>query len=188
MLLYRVFAYLPAAATAATAGHPQYIHTPQGRGRLDNPSDYTVWYLSDQPSGAIGETFADLVLWRDAMFPAPYLPGAQRVLGTYDVADDLPILDLDDANALLQRGLRPSQVIQRNRPVTQAWAKGIFDEKDHDGTRKWDGVRWWSYQRPQWRIVGLWGNIPPACVSVDPLTVAHPAVRDAARTLGKRIL
>jgi hypothetical protein len=184
VLLYRVFAYL-ASATVGTPGHPGYLHRPQGRGRLDNPSDYDGWYLSEQEAGAVGEVFADLLRWTDDMFAAPYLPGAKRALGTYEIPDDTGLLDLDDARNLLARGLRPTQVIERNRPATQAWALDIYNErKAGTGARLWAGVRWWSYHRPQWRVVGLWG-VTPAPVRVDALDLAHPAVIDAARVLAK---
>ena len=157
MLLYRVFPSLDSAGEGEP-GHPSYIHKPQGKGRLDNPGDYTCWYLSGESSGAVGEVFGDLTSWVDDMFEVPFLAGARRALGTYFIPDDTPLLDLDDAKNLLDRGLRPTQVIIRNRPATQAWALAIFKEANADGSRKWQGVRWWSYQRPSWQIYGLWGS------------------------------
>jgi hypothetical protein len=116
-----------------------------------------------------------------------FLPGSRRALGTYRVPDGTPILDLDDAEALLDRGLRPTQVIERNRPATQAWALSIFNERASDGGRRWNGVRWWSYHRPQWRIYGLW-EITPDGVAIEALDLAHPAVQDAARTLARPVV
>lgn len=185
MLLYRVFPYLSSAA-AGDAGHPDYLHKPQGSGRLDNPREYECLYLSAEASGAVGEVFGQLSQWSSAMFPFPAIVGAARALGTYDLADDAPILELDDAQTLLERGLRPTQVVERNRPVTQAWALRIFREADlsRGGARKWDGVRWWSYQRPQWRIYGVWGP-KPRCVRVESLDVGHPSVIDASRAMAR---
>ena len=183
MLLYRVFPYLDAAGEEE-AGHPRYLHRPQGKGRLDNPDEYDCWYLSADPSGAVGEAFADFHTWIPDMFPVPFLPGGRRALGTYSLPDDTPLLDLDDARNLLERGLRPTQVIERNRAATQAWALKIFQETNPDGSRKWSGVRWWSYHRPHWGIVGLWG-VTPECVEVEALSLGHPAVVDAARALAK---
>jgi RES domain len=184
VLLYRVFPHLAAAADAEP-GHPHYLHRPQGQGRLDNPRHYDCWYLSAEAAGAVGEVFADLSTWNDKMFEMPVLAGSRRALGIYEVRDDLPVLDLDDARALLERGLRPTQVIARNLPVTQAWALAIFRETDARGDRLWDGVRWWSYHRPQWRIYGLWSETAPRCVGVEALDLNHPAVADAASTLAK---
>ncbi len=184
MLLYHVFPHLPSAADSEP-GHPHYLHRPQGHGRLDNPRHYDCWYLSAEATGAVGEVFGNLLSWSEKMFEMPALPGSRRSLGIYEVPDDLPVLDLDDARALLDRGLRPTQVIARNRPATQAWALAIFREVDSRGDRLWDGVRWWSYHRPQWRIYGLWGSITPRCMRVEPLTLTHPAVVDAANVLSK---
>jgi hypothetical protein len=183
MLLYRVFPYLE-GAREDQPGHPQYLHRPQGSGRLDNPGEYDCWYLAGEASGAVGETFGDLVLWTPSMFSFPYI-GAQRALGTYRVDDATPILDLDDPRVLLDRHLRPTQVVSRQRTVTQQWALSIFLE-EHNDKRAWSGVRWWSYHRPQWQILGLW-SVVPECVEVEPLTLRHPAVVDAAAALSKQV-
>jgi hypothetical protein len=183
VLLYRVFPYL-ASASEGQPGHPQYLHRPQGASRLDNPGEYDCWYLAAEASGAVGETFADLSIWTPAMFAFPLVPGSARQLGVYQIPDETPILDLDDAQNLLDRGLRPTQVIDRNRSVTQTWALRIFQERTTSGERKWNGVRWWSYQRPQWRIYGLW-EITPEYLRVDNLDLDHRAVTDAATALGR---
>ena len=190
VIAYRVFVQLPGAAAGAP-GHGTHLHKPQGQGRLDNPRHYDLWYFAVTPECAIGEVFGNLTEWTDGMFQAPYLPGSRRALGKYEIRDDFNVLDLDDANALLDRGLRPTQVIARNRATTQHWALGIFQETTHDGSRKWAGVRWWSFQRPHWTVIGLWvapGTTPQHhLVGVDPLNLSHPSVVDAARTLAKPI-
>jgi hypothetical protein len=183
VLLFRVFPYLPSAAVGQP-GHAEYLHPGQGKGRLDNPDHYLCWYFSGEASGAVGENFADLLSWKDEMFLVPSIPGASRALGIYELPDDTPLLDLDDARNLLDRGLRPTQVIERNRPATQTWALRIFHETNNDGSPRWNGVRWWSYHRPHWRIFGLW-NVAPRCVRVEQLTLSHPAIADAATALSK---
>lgn len=186
MLLYRTFAYLD-TAKPGESGHADYLHRPQGRHRLDNPLQYDVWYLADSPSGAVGETFGDLPRWKASMLPVPAVRGSVRALGTYEIPDNLALLDLDDGHNLAARGLRPTQVVTRVRPVTQAWALRVFDERDAaTGERLWAGVRWWSYHRPTWPIYGVWG-CTPVNVDVQELTMSHPAVRDAARHLTKPI-
>lgn len=179
MLLYRVFPYLPAARRGAP-GHPLYVHPDQGKGRWDNSAHYLAWYLAQEPTSAVGEVFAALGTWRDEMFAFPQVPGARRALGVYRLADDLPYVDLDDAQTLVERGMRPSQVIERNRPYTQAKALEIYQEQ------RWNGIRWWSLHRPQWRVWCLW-EIDPACEDVQALEIDHAAVRDAASTLAKPI-
>lgn len=188
MLVYRVFPYLD-TARAGEPGHPLYLHRPQGHGRLDNPAHYDTWYFATTPEAAVGETFADLSRWSAGMFAFPKVPGARRALGTFEVDDGTPVLDLDDARALYERRLRPTQVIARNRAVTQSWALAVYDERDDRGQRRWAGIRWWSFQRPHWTVIALWyarGEAPAHdVVGVEGLALAHVAVRDAARSLSK---
>lgn len=180
MLLYRVFPYL-ATAAEGDPGHPLYVHPAQGAGRFDNPSHYLAWYLAAETVSAVGESFAHLSAWRDKMFEFPLIPGARRALGTYELPDDLPYVDLDDPQRLVDLGVRPSQVVERNRPYTQALALRIYQEK------KYNGIRWWSFHRPQWRVYCLW-EIDPTVAQIDLLTTSHIAVQSAARTLAKAIV
>jgi hypothetical protein len=184
VLFYRVYPSL-ASAGPGQPGHPLYLHKPQGASRLDNPGEYDAWYFAAESSGAVGETFGDLSVWVPGMFAFPLVPGSRKALGTYSIPDNTPILDLDDAKNLLDRGLRPTQVVERKRSVTQSWALDIFRERKANGDRKWNGVRWWSFQRPQWRIYGLW-EMTPEFVQAEELDLDHPAVVDAAKELGRR--
>jgi hypothetical protein len=179
VLLYRVFPYL-ASARRGAPGHPLHVHPGQGTGRWDNPASYVAWYLAGEPASAVGEVFAAIGTWREEMFACPQVPGARRALGVYRLADDLPYVDLDDARTLLDRGMRPTQVIERNRPYTQAKALEIYLE------RRWQGIRWWSFHRPRWRVWCLW-DVVPRCEDVQELGLAHAAVLDAAAALAKPI-
>lgn len=87
----------------------------------------------------------------------------------------------------MKRSLRPTQVVTRNRPVSQGWGYDIWNERDpHDtSTRRWQAVKWWSYQRPQWEIIGSW--IRPALVRVDRLNLDHAAMQEAAEALCRRL-
>lgn len=182
MLLYRVIPYLEAAGEG-DPGHPLYVNPAQGDGRLDNPTHYSILYFALEESGAIGERFGDETDWTDDMFKPAALPGSVCSLATYRLADQAPLLDLDHAANLTDRGLRPTQVIERNRSATQAWALKIFMERNHRGERQWDGIRWWSYHRSTWRIVGYWGAELPRVLDCEPLGLTHPAVIDAGQEL-----
>jgi len=190
VIIYRAFPYLP-SAKPGESGHPLYLHRPQGRGRADNPAEYDTWYFALQPEAAIGEIRGDLAVWRPDTFATPFLPGGYYALGRYQIPDELPLLDLDDAQNLLDRGLRPTQVIARNRPTTQSMALRIFLEANTDGTRKWAGIRWWSFQRPHWTVLALWvppqRPIPHKFIDADPLDLDNPSVVDAAVSLSKPI-
>lgn len=147
--LYRVFPWLE-AAELEEPGHPLYVASPQGEGRIDNPEHYSAMYLADNPLGAIGESFGNHSTWTsDLLAGPPVLPGSVRALATFD-AEAVRVLDLDDPRALLDRSLRPSRVVTRERSSTQRWALEIFNE----GT--WDGIRWWSFHNPEWGSFGLW--------------------------------
>jgi hypothetical protein len=187
MLYYRIFPF-HASAIPGQPGHATYLYKPQGPGRLDNPRYYEVWYLAADMSGAVGEVFGDLPTWSDAMFDFPKIPGSRKAIGVFELPDDLPILDLDDARNLLDRGLRPTQVVERNRSASQSWALKIWQEcAPASGDPTWHGVRWWSFHRPQWRVLGVWGH-SPICRDVQVLSVDHVAVRDAASQLRKRVM
>jgi len=180
VLLYRVFPYL-AAASLGQPGHPRYVHPVQGAGRFDNPAHFVAWYMAAEAVSAVGESFAQLSIWRDEMFEFPLIPGSRKALGIYDLPDDLPYVDLDDPRRLVDLGVRPSQVIERNRPYTQALALRIHSEG------RYNGIRWWSFHGPQWRVYCLW-EIDPTIVQIDALTVAHIAVVSAAATLTRTIV
>ena len=186
VLYYRVFPHL-AAAEAGAPGHPLYEHRPQRGGRLDHP-DYYVWYLAVHAEAAVGETFGNLAVWDESMFPFPLVPGARRAVGVYSLPDNLRVLDLDDARNLLDRGLRPTQIVERNLSVTSRWAHDIWADRDpHDAARRlWQGVKWCSYHRPSWNLVGVCGAAP-RLVRVDDLDLDHPAVREAAQSLLRRL-
>jgi hypothetical protein len=119
VLVYRIFAYDP-VASVGQHGHPEYLYKPQGKGRLDNPQHYDSWYVALTPEAAVGEVFGDITVWGQDMFELPAFAGSRRALGVFELPDEISLLDLDDAPALLDRGLRPTQVIARNRAARKA--------------------------------------------------------------------
>jgi hypothetical protein len=155
------------------------VHPIQGKGRWDNPSLYLARYLAISPEAAVGEAFGHLATWSPKMLDSPSVQGAERYLGTYRFDETTsPLLDLDDADVLRRRHLRPTYVVARNRPRTQQIAADIFNEG------RWAGIQWWSYQRPQWTLAALWATLAVSCESVDAIP-KHPALSDAARALAK---
>ncbi len=178
MLLHRVFPHLPAAA-AGEPGHPLYVHPDQGTGRWDNRGLYLALYAASEATGAVGETFAHRSRWNEGMLPFPQLPGAVRTLVTYELDQDRhPLLDLDHTQTLVDYGLRPTDVVIRNRPRTQDTARRIYD------TGRYAGLSWWSMHRPEWRLHVLWMLDGLIVRRIEPLP-GHPALIDAAARLGK---
>lgn len=191
MLVYRVFGHL-AGATAGVSGHPMYVYPRQTRGRWDNFSEYRIVYVAASPEGAIAETFGRIPEWSDGMFDVPYLAGGRYALATFSIPDDTPLLDLDDARTLVNLGLRPTQVVTQNSSFTQDVALQIFRELKSDGSRRWAGIRWWSFWRPQWPVMAVWmvpGEASPLTLQdVQALSTAHVAVRDAAKSLVREFI
>jgi len=160
-------------------GHPLYSQPVQGAGRWDNPSLYRAFYLAKSPEAAIAEAFGNLLTWTPAMFASPGLKGAERQLGTYSFDEEVsPIIDLDDAGVLFERGIRPTHVVIRDRVRTQMMAASIFEEG------KWSGIAWWSYHRPEWGLVALFGTGGLSVLEVAPID-AEGALADAALALAK---
>jgi hypothetical protein len=91
------------------------------------------------------------------------------------------LVELDDPRNLLARDLRPSTVATRARKVTQRWAREIHEE----GVA---GFEWWSTIEASWINVTLFADRAHERVALaadpEPLSLAHPAVRDAAEAVG----
>jgi hypothetical protein len=176
--LYRVLPWLPDAPDGEP-GHPLFVPG-LAAGRIDNPEHYLALYCSDGPAGACAEAFDYKPAWDAAMLRgAPSLPGSVKALATYTLDDVTPVCDLDDAGRLVALGLRPSQVVTRDRTVTRAWALRLFAEAI------WCGVRWWSYYDPRWGSHGIWGIDLLSVNVVEPLTLRHPALLESSEVLNR---
>ncbi|WP_394254310.1 RES family NAD+ phosphorylase [Pseudoclavibacter helvolus] len=186
MLVYRVFPY-DAKAQPEKSGHPTYLHRPQGAGRWDNPDLYDTWYVGREPETAIAESFGNLAHWGESMFRFPSAPSTRRVLGVFSLPDDLQILDLDDPRNLTDLGIRPSQVVIRNKAYTQGRARQIWQQTTPSAERRWSAIGWWSFHAPHLRNLALMSSLsgpsPMTFVEAQPLTLTHPAVVECASLL-----
>ncbi|HEV7193646.1 MAG TPA: RES domain-containing protein [Jatrophihabitantaceae bacterium] len=176
--LYRVLPYL-ASARPRTPGHPSYAPRSTGRNRVDNPGLYEVLYLGDTAAGAIAEAFGNQRSWDAGLFRGiPTLAGSMRALVTYEFDEVAHVCDMDDAARLTELELRPSQVVTRERTVTQGWAARVFEQG------RFAGVRWWSYYDPRWGSYGLWDTTALRVAGAEVLdSVDHPAFVEAADVL-----
>ncbi len=135
-------------------------------------------YASDSSVGAVGEAFGNHALWTPQLLAGPPgLADSTRALATLTVSAE--VLDLDDPAVLLERGLRPSEVVIRDLTRTQAWALRMF------GERRWGGVRWWSRHDARWSAAGIWDRDGIDVENVAGLTLDHPAVIEAAEVLSR---
>ncbi len=113
--------------------------------------------------------------------------GLRRALATFSAPDDLSVFDFDDPTNLLRVGMRPSQVVIRNKGFTQGKAAEVFRQQDADGSRKWDALRWWSFHRPTWTNLMLWAiageSVPITLEDVQALDLASTPLAEAAKGL-----
>ena len=174
MRLYRVVPVDPTAKPGKPFS-PLYVPPATGRSRIDNPGRYDALYLGTAAAGAVAEAFGRFARWGDYLLEHPQ--GFTRRLVSYDTREEVAVLDLDDASELVRLDLRPSQVVTREREVTQAWALRVFEEG------RWGGVSWWSYYDARWSSVGLWANQGLRINAIETLTGDHPAVVEAAAVL-----
>ena len=177
MRLYRVFPWVR-KAQPGEPGHALYIASRNSVGRLDNPGHYRVLYAANKAIAAVAEAFGSFELWTAGMLAgSPTLPGSRRAIAAYEIPDTVKILDLDDGSALARRKLRPSQVVTRDRGITQAWALRIFQAGG------FAGVKWWSYYNPDWGAAGLWDITNVDVLSVAELTVDSDVLEEARAAL-----
>ncbi len=178
-------------ASPGSPGHPDFVPTQfQGGGRFDNPRWYTAAYLAADPHGAVGETFGNLATWTSTMLHPGTPAGSVMALASFELADPR-LVDLDDAQTLLDLGLKPSDVVRRNRDKTRQLALRLFLTDEHDG------ISWWSYHDPEWINVVVWAGhdddgtptSPLAGVpfEVEPLALDHPGLLVAADALARVI-
>ena len=179
--LYRVFPYLATAAADEPGG--ALYRPPQGGGRLDNPSAYSLLYLSDAESGAIAEAFGRFPEWTAGMLgESPSLPGSVRAIARYRLPAESRVCNLDDPQRLLALGLRPSDVVSRDYAHTRAWALRLYRQG------AWIGIRWWSYYDPRWASFGLWKTGSLKVTDVTRLSLSHPALLEAGNTIARRVI
>ncbi len=180
MRLYRVFPY-DAGAAPNDRGGALFVPPPSGRSRIDNADLYDVLYTAAEPHAAIAETFGQLAVWR----PDTFVNAAGRpyALATIEAPDDLVLFELNDVDALRSIGVaRPTDVVTRDREITQAWARTIFERGG------FASARWWSFYNPDWPIIGLWdhGRLTLAHAP-EILTAGGPLVLEAAAAIVRQI-
>ena len=178
--LYRVLPYVSSAPPLEPGGA---LYRPGiGGGRIDNPDLYAVLYLGDSAAGAVAEAFGRFPEWTAAMLHgSPSLPGSIRALARYRLPDEVRLCDLDDPKRLTALLLKPSDVVSRDYLRTRAWSRRVYAQGD------WAGIRWWSYYDSRWASVGLWAIEQLVLEEVKILSLDHPAILDAARTIIRRV-
>lgn len=179
-MLYRWFPWAPGAGPHDPGG-PLYVpRFDQGGGRHDNPDVYGAFYVSRVPASPIAELLRDYS--SRAAPPQPlFREGAPIRLATIDDSTIEELVDLDDPRSLVERELRPSGIATRARDRTQRLALTIYREGI-------PGFEWWSAIEASWINVTLFEDRTEGRLTVvgepEPLTLDHPAVREAAEAVG----
>ena len=179
-MLYRLFPGLPGVPPLDPGGPLHVPRMDQGTGRHDNPDTYGALYLSRVPASPVAERLRAL-LGRTVTGVDLLREGPPLSLAVIDEGGLRSLLDLDEPRTLVERTLRPSGVATRAREITQPVALTLYDE----GV---EGFEWWSTIEASWINVTLFEDRVAGRLSVvgepEPLTLDHPAVREAAEAVG----
>lgn len=179
--VWRAFPWNPVAA----AGEPfsaTYIPPLQGKGRFDLPGvPGGVFYLAETPEHAVAERIQH---YRGQSLGRADLRVAGHTLALVTIGLPAPIreslADLCDPATLVRYGIRPDETASRDRRTTQRIAADLH-AAGHPG------LRWWSALSGDWHTLALFRDRldeTPTYGTPAPLTLEHPAVREAALTLG----
>jgi hypothetical protein len=180
--LWRLLPWDRRAPVAGPGGPLWFPRGLQGGGRHDDPARYGCLYASEAPVSAVAEALAPFrgtgVDVTAALLTRAGLPLA---LAELTLADDAVLVDLDDPATLRRLRLRPSAVATNARTVTQSYAASIFERRPDAA-----GLRWWSTLEASLINVTLYDRALPdlSLAGVVVLTVAHPAVVEAAELVG----
>jgi hypothetical protein len=181
VILWRVLPRERTAGLREPGGPLFFPRSFQGTGRHDAPARYGCLYVTADAVSALVEalarfrgsgSLADDMLVRD---------GRQLDIAELELHDDSELIDLDEPQVLHRERLRPSAVATRRRAVTQTYAERLFDSRPDAA-----GIRWWSTFESAWVNLTLFDRAAPVLSAhrVEPLTLDHPAVVEAAEFLG----
>ncbi len=187
MRLYRVFPYVPGATADEPGG--AFFRPRGGYNRADSPipGAYRCLYAGDTPEGSIAEAFGRFDTWDRALIEAepalPQLPGSKFALAAYELAANAPLRNLDDPRVLMEEALRPSDVVTRDRAISQTWAARV------EATHRYAGVSWWSYYDSRWSSTALWDVARLTLLGdPEPLRFGAAEISKAATTIVRRLL
>jgi hypothetical protein len=184
VILYRCFAWNPAAQETAPDGPLWFPRVFQGEGRHDNPDTYGCLYLADRAVSCVVE---QLAAFRGQRLVASLLRrrGLPLALAQIDIGDSATIIDLDDPLVLRRERLRPSRIATRRRAVTQPQALALYNAHP-DAV----GLRWWSSWEALWTNVTLFDRASALLrvAEVHELSLDDPAVLEAAEFFGLRVV
>jgi hypothetical protein len=181
VIVWRLLPWQPGVPPTGPGGALWFPRELQGAGRHDNPDRYGCLYVGEGPVSAIVE---GLAAFRGAGALTSGMlvrTGVPLALARLELHDDARVMNLDDPSALIEVGLRPSEVATSIRAVTQSYALRLFDRYP-----ELLGLHWWSTIEASLANLTLFDRARPKLevVDVTPLTQDHSVVREAAELLG----
>jgi hypothetical protein len=179
--LWRLLPWIRDALATDPGGALWFPRELQGHGRHDNPLRYGCLYVTEQPVSAVAEALAPFRGTGELTDAMLLRGGLALTLAEMRLGDTAELVDLDNPQVLADVRLRPSEVATYERAVTQAQAERIFDERP-DAV----GLRWCSTLEASLINVTLCDRAAARLrfTQATPLTLAHPAVVEAAEMLG----
>lgn len=181
MIVWRVLPWRREAKSTEPGGALWFPRELQGVGRHDNPDLYGCLYVGERPVSPIAETLAPF-RGTGALAAGMLLrAGVPLALAQLSLSDDSDVLDLDDPAALLDAGLRPSEVATADRAFTQSYAARL-----HARRPPLAALRWWSTIEASLINLTIFDRALSALRLIDvvPLTSDDAVVREAAELLG----
>ena len=184
MILFRCFPWDAATAPAVRGGALWFPRMLQGEGRHDAPESYGCLYVSEEPVSAVVEQLARFA-GTDLAAPDLVRGGLPLALATLALADETPLVDLDEPAVLVEEGLRPSLVATNDRRRTRADAIEL-----HARHPEAAGLRWWSTFESLWANVTLFDRADGGLgvEDVRELTLDDELLGEAAAFLGLPIV
>lgn len=162
-------------------GGPLYVNrTLQGGTRHGLPDLDGVLYTSTVPISAIAEVIRD---FRGKTIENEDLTlyGKRLSLATFELSQQVTLVDLCDKDQLAQIQVDPVQIATKDRTMSQRLARQLYAQ----GV---PGFLWWSSLEAQWTNASLFESRTLAFLTimdpVIPLAVDHPDFIEAARALG----
>lgn len=181
MIVWRLLPWQPDVPPTNPGGALWFPRELQGAGRHDNPDRYGCLYVGESPVSVVAEGLA-------SFRGAPALTSGmlvraqvQLALARLELHPARRLLDLDNPPALIEAGLRPSEVATGVRAVTQSHALRLFDAQP-----ELLGLRWWSTIESSLINLTLFDRARHGLEIVDVirLTTNDPVVHEAAELLG----
>jgi hypothetical protein len=193
--LWRAFPWDPAALAGSpfSARSVAPAHA-QNYGRFDLSGRPLVLYLAETPAHAVAEVLRGLkgslppgARERHRVTAADLRAQRRRralVSARLPAGAGEEIADLTDGATLAALGIRADHLASRERRRTQAISRTVH-------TAGYAGLRWWSVLHGDWHTTVVFlDRIPLEQIEFgtpEPLSLAHPAVQEAAAALGLKV-